>query len=57
MVDKSDNIFELGLLYQCIMALKKVRDEIQNHDKSLVKDLDKIIAKIKTTLKNEVDKI
>ena len=58
MDNPSDNIFELGLLYQCIMALRKVRDELANHtDKTMGRDIDKLITKIKRQLCVEIESL
>lgn len=52
---KSDNIFDLGNLYQAIMDLRSARTKVKQAN--IRKDIDKAIGKLKTLLKAEVDKI
>ena len=58
MENPSDNIFELGLLYKCIQALRKVQMELANHsDKTTHKDIEKVVVKIKRLLCEEIEKL
>ena len=52
---KSDNIFDLGNLYQAIMDLKSARAKVKQAN--IRKDIDRAVGKLKTLLKAEVDKI
>lgn len=56
MNNATDNVFELGLLYQTICDLKAIRDKISSK-KLICKDVDRLIVKLKKCLVDEVNKL
>ena len=56
MENPSDNIFELGLLYQTIQSLKQLRESMSKH-KTVVNDIDKTVKRLKTLLIAEIEKL
>ena len=56
MDNPSDNVFELGLLYQTVQTLKQLREKLSTH-RDIQRDVDKTVNKLKTLLKSEIDKL
>lgn len=56
MAKNSDNVFELGLVYQAIMELRELHDKLGKYN-MFRKDIAKTITKLKVILVKEVEKL
>ena len=56
MAKNSDNVFELGLLYQAITTLKELSEKMGKH-KLVQRDINKTIGKLKALLVKEIQNI